>query len=363
MIRTLAAATLLSLAAAVAQAAPVDVASDEDLPAAALTGDIPWAWTPAAPDPDAPGARRWREALRDIGRRETPRLPPTSRAPRLIPLWLALAGLALWALAPRLKRPRARRALDLGLAGLGLAGVVSFFGLALREGAPRTHLWDTFHYFVAPRYFEELRYDGLYECLVVADAQTVWRPPDVLARRLTDLRTNRVVGTKEILADPGRCTDRFTPARWAAFTAEVSWFRDRMGARTWEKMQLDHGFNATPAWLLAGMAVTAVGPPSEALLLGLNALDPALLLLGLGAMGWAFGWRTAALGALLLGTNLAAPAAWTGGSVLRWDWLFWLLLGASLLKKGHARSGGAALGLAALLRVFPALALAGVALR
>jgi hypothetical protein len=62
------------------------------------------------------------------------------------------------------------------------------------------------------------------------------------------------------------------------------------------------------------------------------------------------------------GTNYPAPYGWTGGSILRYDWLTASLLGIALLRRERPASGGALLAIAALLRLFPALLLAGIAL-
>ena len=33
------------------------------------------------------------------------------------------------------------------------------------------HAWDTFHYYAGSKYFKELSYDRLYECIAVADSE------------------------------------------------------------------------------------------------------------------------------------------------------------------------------------------------
>ncbi|MCC6408779.1 MAG: hypothetical protein IT453_16575, partial [Planctomycetes bacterium] len=51
--------------------------------------------------------------------------------------------------------------------------------------------------------------------------------------------------------------------------------------------------------------------------------------------------------------------AWTGGSLLRWDWLFFTVLAVAALRKHRPWLAGLALGYATLLRVFPVFVFAG----
>lgn len=103
-------------------------------------------------------------------------------------------------------------------------------------------------------------------------------------------------------------------------------------------------------------------PPTLGALRVIALIDVGLIVGALGALGWAFGWRAATLGAVFLGTQAPAGLAWTGGAFLRFDWLFLVVLAVALLRKGRAFGAGFALGWAGLLRVFPLLltALAGV---
>src|SRR5690606_38524113 len=74
----------------------------------------------------------------------------------------------------------------------------------------------------------------------------------------------------------------------------------------------------------------------------------------------AFGWRTAAVAAVFWGTNGFAGFDWTGGSFLRQGWLVTLVLGIACLRVRRPALAGALLTTSALLRVFPALVLAGL---
>ena len=71
-------------------------------------------------------------------------------------------------------------------------------------------------------------------------------------------------------------------------------------------------------------------------------------------------WRVRCLA--VLATNFPSRFYWTGGAYLRWDWLFYLVGGICLVRKDRGWLGGAFLGYAALLRLFPLLAFSGPAL-
>jgi len=223
------------------------------------------------------------------------------------------------------------------------------------------HNWDTLHYYLGAKYFRELSYERLYECIAVADAnepRLAWR---MGPRRITNLRTNVLESTAEILAHPERCTEHFSPDRWWRFTEDVAYFRDRETLGRWTEITTDHGFNGTPVWLLAGAPLANLGPASDRQILALTLLDPAYFLALIVVIGWAFGLRPLAVALLVFATFFPSRFYWTGGSFLRWDWLFYMVAAVACLKKGRPWLGGMALGYAAMLRVFPGLLAAGPA--
>ncbi|MGH0029526.1 MAG: hypothetical protein ACQGVC_07030 [Myxococcota bacterium] len=255
-------------------------------------------------------------------------------------------------------RDPARPLRDALLGLLGLLGVLCWTNLGQWNYPGFGHPSDTFHYYLGAKYFPELGYTGLYACVAVADAQAGLAEP----RPLRDLADNVLTTSAAVLAAPERCTDRFDADRWAAFRHDVDFLRSRSPPERWLRFQQDHGYNATPAWGLLGGALARTGPASEAQLFWLRALDPLLLLLMGAGIAWAFGWRIACVAAVFFGTNYAAPYGWTGGSILRQDWLVASVLGLCALRRQHFAAGGALLALATLLRLFPGLVVAGVAL-
>ncbi len=284
-------------------------------------------------------------------------------------LALAFLGLALLLWDGRRRREPApvgrgpREAFRRGLFVVaGLVATLTYFNFGAFHFGSFIHGWDTFHYYLGAKYFRELSYDKLYDCATVADATResgdsdsffALRKARAERRKIRNLRTNQLESTAELLAHPESCTASFTAARWQAFRHDVAWFRGRESAGRWDEIFTDHGFNATPVWIIAGSGLANLGPASDHQI-GLLALVDPLYFAGIVALlVWGFGIPGAAVGLLVLATQFPARFFWTGGAFLRWDWLFFTVAAVVLLRRGRPFLGGAALAYAALLRIFP----------
>jgi hypothetical protein len=275
----------------------------------------------------------------------------------LTKLCLALAATLLVAWGVWLSATgRSQAHLRLRDAALALIGCAAFLGWwnFLRFHDPGfVHGHDLFNYYVGSKYFPELGYGRLYECIAVADLEA-GLGARVARRSITDLDTYLPRDTAAIRADPARCKRHFSAERWAGFRRDLDWFRARIPPERWEATQLDHGYNATPVWTLIGGGLASLGPASAAAILALALLDPLLMLAAWGMVAWAFGWRATCVALVYWGTNHPANFSWTGGAFLRDDWLAASLAGLALLRRGLPAGAGALFGLAASLRVFPA---------
>jgi hypothetical protein len=247
-------------------------------------------------------------------------------------------------------------------AALGLAGALGWWNLlCFHFDGGHVHTWEVYHYYVGSKYQPELGYTRLYACTALADARagvgTPWH-----RRTIRDLRTNALARASEA-ADPRRCLERFTPARWSAFTRDVAYFRGRMAPSRWEAALRDHGYNATPLWGAAGKLLASSGPASDGQILLLTLIDPLLLAAMFLCIWRAFGWRALCLALVFWGTNYPARFFWNGGAFLRQGWLSLSIISICLLRQRRMFWAGAALGGAALLRVFPALLAVGLVIR
>ena len=245
---------------------------------------------------------------------------------------------------------KARRAI---LAVLGLVAFLTYFNFGYFHFPNFIHGWDTFHYYIGSKYSRELSYDRLYECVAVADSELPSLRRRVEMRKLTNLRTNILETTADILAHPERCKQHFTPERWESFQRDLVYFRTLENARRWDDAQTDHGYNGTPVWNIAGSLLANLAPASKTQVHILNSLDSVYLASGCLMIAWAFGWRVLAIALLVFATNFPSRFYWTGGAFLRWDWLFWMIASVCLLKKQHPIAAGLALAYSTLLRMFP----------
>jgi hypothetical protein len=252
---------------------------------------------------------------------------------------------------------------------LMLIGVVSFFcyfNFGFWHFPNRVHQWDTFHYYVGSKYFKELSYDRLYECVAVADSEAPGLRRRVELRKVMNLRTNMMEGTQHILAHPEECKGNFSAQRWEDFKKDVAHFRGKHDVKRWEEAQTDHGYNGSPVWNILGTTIANTGPASDAQINWITWIDP-LFIVGMTLLSlWAFGWRTTCVALAVFATNFPSRFYWTGGAMLRWDWLGYFVAGICLLKKDHMWLGGFLLGYSTLLRIFPVFVFTGpilVALR
>lgn len=256
---------------------------------------------------------------------------------------------------------------------LGIAAVLAYFNGLKIANARLVHTWDQYHHVVGAKYFPELGYDRLYRCAVVAedeigqrtfqgsisfasftiDMRSEVRSPDKKIRNLGG--DNSLVPVADILAHPEPCKGRFSAERWAEYKEDIAFFRGSVSKDYWDDIHKDHGFNPPPVWILIGRLVASIQPATTGFLQALACIDIALLTLMFAAVAWAFGWRASVVALIVWGCQAAAPFEWTGGSFLRQDWLFCLVLSACLAKKRYLALSAAALTTAALLRVFPAL--------
>src|SRR5215475_7382053 len=127
-----------------------------------------------------------------------------------------------------LQRTRGRdpgRVADGLLAFLGALAAACWWNLGSFHHPGFGHASETYHYLVGAKYFPELGYANLYRCTAIADAES-GRRAEALARHARDLHTNLLVPVAELLRDPERCKDHFSPARWRAFRRDVAFFRE-----------------------------------------------------------------------------------------------------------------------------------------
>jgi hypothetical protein len=262
---------------------------------------------------------------------------------------------------------------------LGLAAVSAYFE-GFNFSYPKFyHRHDQFHYYMGAKYFPEMGYDGLYRCTAIAEDEigTVsFKNEDEIGtgRARLDMKAevnhadwkirnlggdNLLMPVADVLAHPEVCKDHFSTERWEAYKADIKFFRVASDKEYWKTMQNDHGYNPPPVWTIGGYYLANLHPATTGFLQLLGSIDMALLGGMLVALYWAFGWRVCAVGMIFWGSQATADSSWTLGAFLRQDWLFFLVLAACLTRKRWHMAAGAAFVYAALLRIFPGLAVFG----
>ena len=278
-----------------------------------------------------------------------------------------------------MKRPVAERwKRFIGLT-LGIVAVSAYFE-GWNFSYPRFyHRHDQFHYYMGAKYFPEMGYDGLYKCTAIAQDEigvVSFKNEDEIGtgRGRLDMKAevnhddwkirnlggdNLLMPVHDVLAHPETCKSHFSPERWEAYKADVKFFRIASDKEYWKTMQNDHGYNPPPVWTIAGYYLSNLHPATTRFLQFLGAIDMALLGGMLVALYWAFGWRVCAVGMVFWGSQATADSSWTLGAFLRQDWLFFFVLAACLTRKRWHMAAGASFVYAALLRIFPGLAVFG----
>ena len=248
---------------------------------------------------------------------------------------------------------------DYVLVGLAVLSLMNYFNFAPLSPRPNYH--DMFHYYVGSKYFQEIGYTRLYACVVRAEAESDSLPVRTQAymRNVTDLKIDKAVPARLYFFDETFCKAHFSTARWNGFKDDVSFFHSRAGKEVWDRTMLDHGFNPSPIWEMAGGFVSNSLPLSDTALVRIGQIDVALLFGSVACLVWAFGLPTAAFAVIAFTALEAVDFGWCGGSLLRFDWFFLAVFSVSAMKRGYFILAGLALGYAAMLRVFPAVFLIG----
>lgn len=256
-----------------------------------------------------------------------------------------------------------RRTRNTALALVGVFGFLSFWNLGHFHFDHYIHIWEHYHYYVGAKYAPELRFGRLYECTAAADMADGLRAR-VVKRTMRDLaHTNELSTTAAIVADPTHCTKHFTPERWQEFRSDIRFFRGRFSRERWDESQSDHGYNGTPVWGILGRYIADHGALTWEKIENIAYIDSVLLIAMWVITWWAFGWAPACVALLWWGFNFPARFYWNGGSFLRYDWQFWMVVGICFLRKRWNTAAGMALTYATLLRVFPGFIVAALVLK
>jgi hypothetical protein len=248
---------------------------------------------------------------------------------------------------------------------VGLAVIFSFavfHNLGTFRGGSFVHYGEMFHYYLGSKYFKELGYYELYNAVIVADTEQ----GNELANApfYTDLRTYKNVQRKAALRDAEHVRGLFSQERWNAFKGDVAFFKEATGSPRSPGLMfllMDHGYNASPVSTFVLGLLTNMVPVTQVRILA--AIDVFLVLLMIAAVFRGFGFEMGALFSVYFFVSILSGQEYLSGSLLRYDWLLYIVLAVCLLDKGRYASAAFFLTLSAMLRIFPGLLFYGVAVR
>lgn len=212
---------------------------------------------------------------------------------------------------------------------------------------------DPTYYYLNSKYYDELGSFGLYEGILLCDAEG----PDHIASKLAEVRNLRdyqVEPAADALARAPEVKARFSPDRWDAFCHDSNWFISRKTTASLKSnFFVDHGYNPPPPWTLVGARITSAVPVESVKIAAL--LDVGICAGLFAAVAW--GWGVDAMLLALLWWLVTISGRWPvmGQSVMRFDWIAAAVLGMAALRKGRPALAGAALLWGGLSRVFPAV--------
>lgn len=238
---------------------------------------------------------------------------------------------------------------------LAAAGTYNYATFSHLTGGTAIDEYDLMHYYVAPKYFDELGYFDLLPALIIADSETgrhcARKTIEYLHQERDDYEKKPISYALSLRDD---VKSKFTPERWAQFVHDTMYLQrvvKPMHCKLWRQLLLDHGFNGTPVWVLIARPIAKVIPVEQMRLI--VTLDVFWLIGALFAISWAFGPRTAAFAWIFLTVSYSIRWPTVGWAMLRYDWISSIVIGLCMLKKRKYMGSGAFFAFATLLRYFP----------
>jgi hypothetical protein len=196
-----------------------------------------------------------------------------------------------------------------------LASAFTYFYVE-KAACSRTYveIWDTYHYVLGAKYFNELGYTRLYECTLAADEELGGRIKDL--KYVRDLSTYRLVDYKKILSET-ECTAHFTEDRWREFKKDLTFFLERRKSM-WPDVLKDHGYHGTPAYNFFAQTMLNNFNLTYRNLLLISLIDVASIIIMFAYVAKTFGPKTGLLYTALFCVNYLGRFTPIGGSVMRY---------------------------------------------
>lgn len=218
-------------------------------------------------------------------------------------------------------------------------------------------LWDSYHYFLGPKYYKELGYFDLYTCTVQADMETQKVIKE--KNRVRDLRNYGWLNARQV-GEQTDCKALFSSQRWEQFKDDLAVYQKRSNLR---KMIRDHGYNGTPFHAFIAGKVAQFFKATFTNLTYLSLFDALATLLMMFFVTRAFGWKIGFLFSIFFFINFSDRHYFIGGSYFRYLWMVTLGIGIAMLKEKRYGLSGFFLTTSAMLQVFPLLYFSGIGVK
>ncbi len=222
--------------------------------------------------------------------------------------------------------------------------------------------YDLLHYYINPKYFDELGYFRLLPALILVDHdESEYCPgkaPIYLAQDENDYQRRPI---RHALARRKEILSHFTDERWKQFVHDVKFIQresGRLPCSHWRQLLQDHGFNGTPFWVVVARPIVSMIPVEWIKIA--TGLDLLLIIGMLAALAWAFGAQTFLFAWIFITVSYSFRWPTITWVMFRYDWLTTMVIGICMIKKDRPITAGAFFGYATLMRYFPVLWLFGI---
>jgi len=248
------------------------------------------------------------------------------------------------------------RKLNYGLGVAALTAFLSFYNFGFFHfGGGVFHTHDLYHYYMGSKYFKEVGYLYLYDATIVADEESNNYMREV--KTIRDQANYNIIPRETAHQTEDKWRTKFTIERWGEFKGDLIWFEAQPhNWQWWGGIVGDFGYNPSPVWTMDAQILSNLIPTSSMLgMLFIAYLDGILALIMLVVIWRAFGLQTALFSMLFWGTTFAYVFSFTGASMLRHDWIVYLVISICLLKMMRPRAAGFFFAASSSLRIFPVL--------
>ncbi len=235
------------------------------------------------------------------------------------------------------------------LLAVAILSGINYFYLS-RSKTSYLHRWDLFHTLIGVKYFEELGYPKLYECAIAIDSKTNKYYGNL--GKVRDLSTLKYRNYKVILKNTD-CFERFSDERLDEFAKDLSLFNSLTPKRYWKRLFRDKGYNGSPFYSFIVNTIISVVPLTYTTLIIFSQIDIILLLIAFFIVYKTFGFRIAIISFIFFTINFPNRFVHMGGSLLRFDYVAYLIIAMCMLQRKKYKLSGFFVALSSMIRLFP----------